>query len=358
MSRAADNIRKIAHTKELRDKLIEVEQKAEQALKAAIAAQRGLAYLDPGAGNVGNSDSGIPGVTKPNNHGSGYAKPETTVDNPGEDKKLKLKDCDTGEDIDVNLDTGDNEGEALFPGPDGWNAGVPPLAEDWFAGFYWNITNSPGIYNTPYPANPIVFAMAMQANNRGPRIRGNGIIGTIYGPNSFGDYIKIKDFYVSTPTVYEFTAVGCDADGNEFGSPGIIGTIVQVACGVIGPFPTGSGCELVDAPRQNIWPDGTNHQIAYSKQLGGFVTSRYDPYIPPQFNFPWDDLTKVPPSQIHLCNQDDQPVGVKVLNNGTFAYFNDDGTGEPDTDYEIRNYSSSGDLIGTLTLDDYNSLSE
>ncbi len=176
MSRFGDNIRKIAKTKDLEEKIIHAEEVANQALKAAIEAQRGIAYLNSATGNVGNTQTGTPGVTPPTNSGSDYphgggsgeaggdgsTNGDALLD--GSDRpaigekqgKIELKDCDTGEPIDVRFDTASNKGEAVFDGPTGWNKNTPPVYDGFELGSFWSASN-------PFPAQgatPEQYAIA------------------------------------------------------------------------------------------------------------------------------------------------------------------------------------------------------
>lgn len=365
MSRYGDNIRIIARTKELEEKIIKAAEQTELKLKAALAGQRGIAYYNPFSKNVGSTQSGTPGQTPPtggsfggnpiNTPAAGEAERDgddllNGTDRPkiGEDVgSIELYDCETGERIDVRFNTGSNEGEAVFKHPSGWGAdGTPPVVEGWYLGYYWSVSGSGVI--TASGQQAVALAQEYQES-----------LGSNVG--AFLGYFTFPGGVATTlPSPPGGTVSVRWQDDNFPGNPSffIQEQITLTACGGTPPPDAADECALTEGPLQESWAAGTPHQLAYSVEAGGFVSSIYDPNIPEAFRNPTNNPIGAP-SKLQLCTEDDVPVVVEALQDGGFAYFADDGDGEPDTTtHPIQHFDKNGKFLGVISQERYNFLEQ
>lgn len=372
MSRYGDNIRRLAKTDELKELIRQAEQRLNILDKANIPGQRGIAYPN-------SSAVGTPGVTNPDNNGSQDGRSlydnnpnnagidDTTTDGdallgganmtPGKDiGAIQLKDCDTGEQIDVRFNTGGNEGETAFKHPEGFGIGdVQPTPADvvvigasswvWSAGGVESYAHDDAVAGaiaaepaagafvawvtlTPRAAAQAAVTAGGEATNAQPAV---SFIVTRSGGGA--------NFQLS------ITGTNCN---REAGTTGDIGTV----CGTA--YPTASS-----------WDEavpGTPHQLAYNAKKGGFMSSRYDSDIPLKYKNPAStgngsvESTRGL-SKLELCTPDGNPVVVETLRDGSIVYYEDDGFGAPDTaTNKIQRFDQDGKFVNTITEDEWNFL--
>lgn len=371
MSRYGDNIRRIAKTDELRDLVRQAEQRIKILEKDGIPGQRGIAYQNSTA-------VGTPGQTNPDNNGEQFRPgifnnnpskggiDDTTTDgdalltaggipDKGEDiGAIQLKDCDTGERIDVRFNTGGNTGESLFKHPTGFsNEGVAPApsgfvevnASKWvWAGGGVTFQSYDDAKDAAIDAEPLADAFVDWVTDD-PREAATAAV--VLGGDTTNTQPAVQ---------FSVTRVGGGPDFNL----SITGTNCNRALGVTGD--TATTCALAD-PVATTWKQvvaDTPHQLAFSAEKGGFVSSRFDADIPLNFKNPASQDTDLAIyetgkglSKLQLCTPDGNPVVVETLKDGTFTYFEDDGFGDPDVASPILHFDKDGKYLNTLREDEY-----
>lgn len=408
MSRYGDNIRRIARTKELVEQLRDAEQRIKILEKAPINGKRGISYrtLD---GSATVNTTGAPGQTNPT--GLGDAQPLQNSSVPGgtggvDDKEtdgddllqnapnkgdtvgaINLKDCDTGEAIDVRFDTGGNTGEAIFKHPSGRNpdGSLVEIPDGIFAWEYqkrWRATGgvigpSGGVSGGPWPTAAAALRAALDqldtyvnSNSTAYYDAYNASVchadGHTFRASRWRIRITDIDFSETTLTIrsaHDFSfACGAISDATNsctFARGSC--TVGDIACPALEPARPVFGLEKGFYPP---WEAGTTHQLAYSAEHGGFMSSALDSSIPlkyknPISNYDFTVIGNTPGlSKLDLCTEDDVPVTVEVLKNGEFVYYENDGAGNPDlTTYPMQKYNSKGEYVGTITEDEYESSS-
>lgn len=414
MGRYSDNIRRIAKTQELKDLISDAAGRIKILEKASIIGKRGIAYRTYDGSGVA-VQVGTPGATNPDEYGdtpNQYGEygfngingsgglDDTTTDgddllsnapDKGEDiGAIELKDCTTGENIDVRFNTAGNSGEAVFKHPtgrqpDGSSASIPSTINDWTSGTRW-IYNSGGIG----PSGGVgtgPWATAGQALRAALDQLDTHVDGTStsyydpyvqatcstdgHGGTTSRWSIRVTDISISPGTVSTMSITSQSDD--IFACAGSASTTTYTITFITESCtPVDAGCP-VSAPTDEefvaeraltaAWPTGTNHQLAFNAELGGFFSSRYDPNIPLKFRRPiTNDSGVIGPvkgmGKLELCTQTDTPVVVEALRDGEIVYFEDDGFGSPDlTTNPIRIFDKDGKYKGTINEDEYESRS-
>lgn len=362
MSKFGDDIRRIAKTKALEERIKEAQEKINLLTKAAIEARRGIAYLDPQSNTVGSTESGAPGETTPDNNGGGtYAFPPlgdssnsrgnqqdsetfdgddllTGADKPNLGDKiseLQLKDCDTGEAINVNISpislTPDSNPEQIFKPPELWeNSVTPPYTEQFEAGFFWSVAGQ-GNSATPYEAGEAYMAFVATIGGGSPTFPNPRVV-----------------------SITNFDDNGADLNWTYDDAPGETTTNMnKTVCpgGAVDYCPS-------QLPTEFEWPKTTPHQLAFNGEKGGFFSSQYDTTIPSKYKRTQNENDNGF-KKIDACTQDGLEVTVEAAKDGGFYYYQNDGFGSPDTStYDIQNFSADGKYQGTVSEDRYNFLED
>jgi hypothetical protein len=369
MSRYGNNIRRIAHTETLNERIRQAEQKLTVLDKAAIPGQRAIAYP-----NV--TQKGSPGATKPDQDGApddldptdkdpqynhGVDDNETDGDDllngtkvlqPGEDPgALDLKDCETGEGIDVRMNTGANEGEAKFKHPDGWTttgpSGSAPGWENWQQGLFFE---GSGTY---FSTSSAPTAELLPENS----------IGFVSG--SFGyEVTDVRNVVVTlgmsgVPIGGTYEAF---LDWSSTGTPINTGwgaasfVCTRLTCASVGETNT-ERCPISAPPAYDNWQEQDptyEHQLAFSAEDGGFVSSQWDEGLPGKFRNDVGSGRGL--NNLQLCTNDGEEVVVSALRDGTFAFFKEDGFGFPEEGEKIFHFDSKGKYLDTMRPDEYEDL--
>lgn len=364
MSRYGDNIRRLAEVDLLKGGIREARQRITVIDKAAIVGQRAIAYPNvtgkgtPGVTNPDQNDNpDVPNTTDKgpmDDHGRDEGQTDgddlingTKVLQPGEDPgALDLKDCETGEEIDVIMNTAANEGESKFKHPDGWSVdgepGVTPGWEDWELGFYYNGSGtyfsatdepSPGLL----PANSIGYV----------------------NPSFLYEVTQVRNVVVSydddgVPIGGSYEAYLDWPDPTPDGWVGASFTCTKTSCA----SETGTDrCPVAAPAAYETWQDQDptyDHQLAFSAQDGGFVSSSKDEGLPAKFRNDVGSGRGL--NNLRLCTNEGNEVVVSALRDGTFAYFEEDGWGFPKDDARIFHFDSDGKYKDTLREDEYEDL--
>ncbi len=347
----------------------EAEQKLNVLDKSAIPGQRAIAYPNVTA-------KGSPGVTNPDKNGEpddgnptdkdtkddhGVDDNETDGDDllngtkvlqPGEDPgALDLKDCETGEGIDVRMNTGANEGEAKFKHPDGWNVDGPNgVADGWQnwvqglffegSGTYFSTSSAPTAELLPEKSigfvHPSFGYEVTDVRNVVVNLDGGGV------PNG-GTYEAFLDWSNTSFPI-------------NTGWAGASFTCTRITCASVGETNT-ERCPIAAPPAYNNWQEQDptfEHQLAFSAEDGGFVSSKWDEGLPAKFRNDVGSGRGL--NNLRLCTNDGEEVVVSALRDGTFAFFKDDGFGFPEVDAKIFHFDSKGKYKDTLRPDEYEDL--
>lgn len=415
MSRDGDNLRKIARYRQLKEQIIKTEQTVNQSVKEPIPGKKGIAYYtDSGV----LTSSGV-GDDKPNNNGNlsitdnltlganqatedGVAKDEDTENGDdlltgnsrpkvGEplDGPIELKDCETGERIDVRLTAGDNDGETAFKHPDDWTYdGQSPTISDlenlntWESGIRWTafsgtIGPAGGVAGS-FATAALAYEAALQQLEDNVDLNSNHYFGDfnagtcssdghsgttsrwkikVNSASSINDTFTIESSYIE--------AFAC-ANASVINQTLVFAPEACVASGTTGSCPTVAPDDVTEETLlafgalnpASSWSDSSAHQLTWNKKKAGFFSSKYDTDIPDKFKYP-QDAKAYGPSKLQLCTPSGNPVVVEHLQDGGFVYFEDDGTGDPDTTTnKISKFSEDGVFEGTISEDRYEFLSD
>lgn len=372
MARYGDNIRRIAGTDKLTDRIRQAESRLDILDKAAIPGGRAIAYPS------GGTQSGSPGNTNPDKNGSpDQLDPQkkdpgdeagkdgkttdgkdilngTKVLQPGEDPgKIALKDCETGEKIDMILNAGANEGESKFQHPAGWdingNAGNQSGYDHWTLGKFWRGSSA-------------YFSPSGTADGPTPETGYKAAIG--YHNGTF-DY-DVTDARLGSGGVVYTDATHATVHAEYYlrwnTTPINNGWVVndqawsQMDCGA----ETGTARCIAAIPQAySKWQqqDPTyHHQLAFSAKDGGFVSSSHDDGLPAKFRN--DVGSGLGLNNVKLCTDEAVPkhVVVSALSDGTFAYFEEDGFGEPKEGAKVFHFDSAGKYKDLIRPDEYDYL--
>jgi len=347
MGRYSNNIRRIAQTDELKEQIRQSGLRLTELEKASIPGGRGIAYGD-------SLQAGSPGSTNPDKNGSPRLRnpgdkndiesggmDDTSVDvdsilngsrvlEPGEDPgALEFKDCETGDDIDVRLNSGSNPGEAKFKHPPGWEIDGTYHTPGWAQGYMWTLLVGSG-YLDDTPGGTMDAYMA--------------VLNAGIAPDAYWDRATLT--FVEGTTAH---AVWYESEG----APPNNTTIIRSACVV----QTGVTCPTEDPDVPENWqaqdPDW-HHQLVFSAEDGGFVSSSKDGNIP--FKFRNDVGSGRGLNNVKLCTAEDEHVVVSALTDGSFAMFQEDGFGFPEENAKIFHFDSEGKFQDTIRPDEYNYL--
>jgi hypothetical protein len=373
MSRYGNNIRRIAQTDELNARIRQAEQKLNVLDKSAIPGGRGIAYPS-GAGQ-----SGSPGQTNPDKNGNpdeknpsdkdktdeagkdgkttdgGSIIDGTKVLQPGEDPgKIALKDCETNEPIDILLNSASNEGERKFQHPEGWsidgqsenNAGY----DNWTLGQYW--TGSSAYFGTGSGSNQDGTADAPA-----PEVGYQLAIGYVNGSLYTVTDARLVSSTVNSPTSIslsvEYYLTWTTTTSNN-------GWVLNPQSWDRQPCNAETGtdrCITAIPEAFATWQDQDadyRHQLAFSSQDGGFVSSSNDKDIPAKFRN--DVGSGKGLNNLRLCTEDGDEVVMSALIDGTFAYFKEDGFGQPEEDAKIYHFDKDGKYKDIIRADEYSNL--
>lgn len=366
MGRYGDNIRRIAQTDDLNSRILQAEQKITELEKAAIPGARAIAYPS------GLLQTGSPGATNPDNNGApddsslfpnrddinANGIDDTTTDGdslinggkqlqPGEDPgAIQLKDCETNERIDVRFNTGANEGESKFKHPDGWDVDGPQVDPSYLEGSVWTLSsggtsyfsnNFNGLVSAFQIAGPFTYCYSIEG----------GLVSKL-SPDAGDDLIQ----FTNTERTIGQSPIGgvqYQYTGNTTVSTGQYGRIL---CGSV--TGTEAACAEPAPPQYTNWQEQdpeTPHQLAFSAQDGGFVSSRFDSGIPSKFENLVGSGRGL--NNLNLCTPEGEEVIVSALSDGTFAYFAQDGFGAPATDAKILHFEKDGKFKDILREDEY-----
>jgi hypothetical protein len=372
MSRYGDNIRRIAQVEILSESVREARQRLTILAKAAIPGQRAIAYP-----NI--TQKGSPGVTNPNQDGSPDPKDPTDknpLDNhgrnddqtdgddlingskvlqPDEDPgALDLKDCETGEEIDVYMNTAANDGESKFKHPDGWGILGPQIDPSYTDGLVWKIISGATAYYSNNFNGMIALRSAVDSSTSysiGPA-PDNVISAT---PASFG--AERIAFSSAGQSVGANLSGGTIYDLQEYVAATPIGTgkFGQQDCSVTSD--SNSACDEDPPTVYNTWQEQDpdyEHQLVFSAQDGGFVSSTYDDGLPAKFRNNVGSGRGI--NNLRLCTNEGNEVVVSALRDGTFAFFEEDGFGFPKEDAKIFHFDSNGKYVDTIRPDEYDDL--
>ncbi len=374
MSRYGNNIRRIAQTDELSGRVLQAEQRLNVLDKAGIPGGRAITY--PGGGGV---QTGSPGTTNPDKNGSPDQNDTTKkgpMDTAGKDDNttdgdsilngtkvlqkdedpgaLALKDCDSGELIDVRLNTGANPSESKFKHPEGWGVAGPQNDPSYTSGRVWKIISG---------------ATSLYSNNFDDIIAARSALDgtTSYGVGPAPTYV-----IQSTPASYGSTIIQFSTAGQTIGNPVSGGTqylLQAYAAGVAIPngrvgqqdcgltVDSNVACAADPPPQYSNWQEQDpdyKHQLVFSAQDGGFVSSSYDDGLPAKFRNNVGGGKGL--NNVKLCTADGNEVVVSALSDGTFAYFEEDGFGMPQEDAKIFHFSKEGKYQDLLRPDEYGHL--
>lgn len=363
MARYGNNIRRIAQTEALFERIRQAEQQITLLEKAGIPGARAIAYPT-------STSSGAPGVTAPTREDSPDARNVTdrsTLEGGGIDDNtndgddilngdktfekgedagaIRLKDCESGEEIDIRFNTGGNDGESVFKHPEGWNVdgpqGFAPGWEDWVLGIYYT---GAGTYfsSTDAPTPELLVEESVgyvhpSLNYSVTDVR-DVIINSTANGGTYQAYLDWSD--TSSPSNTGWVTAGFTYSTNN--------------CGVETGTPR---CPVAAPEAYENWqeqdPDFV-HQLAFSAKDGGFVSSQYDDGLPLKFRN--DVGSGRGMNNLNLCTLDGNQVGVSALTDGSFAFFEEDGFGFPEEDAKIFHFDSNGKYQDLLRDDEYRNL--
>lgn len=381
MSKLGESVRKLARYEKLKERIRRAEEDVKQLKKASIPGKRGIAYKNERNGNVTNQ-SGTPGVTLPNNSGNLFGNNQDSEENGAtadgsvdgeslftnkpdigeEPGTIELKDCESGERIDVNIATNGMEGENIFKPPSDWgqtNSNNPKdvLDSRWELGFYWgnggNIITTDGYSDTKFNSleHAAQVLVELPSYNQDPGTDCPSSSNTIITSVTIDSIIYTSD-----------TSGGIIATANTYFCPnGITGSFQlhpnfsKLACGVAVDGSCGLSETPILTPEKTQWPEGTTHQLSWDGKKGGFFSSKFDPDIPNKWKRPTDSYDKGF-GQLDLCTTDDTPVTMEAVEDG-FVYYERDVGGQPDTTTKpIMKFDKTGKYVGTISEDRYNTM--
>lgn len=370
MSRYGNNIRRIAQTDELLEKIRQAQQQLTIFEKAAIPGARAIAYPNGGV------QSGSPGQTNPDKNGSpdkldprrkdradDGRKNGTGTDGgdivngdlnltPGDDPgKIKLKDCETGEPIDLILNAGANEGEAKFQHPEGWSPdGTSENQqgyENWELGYYWrgssayfgpSSTAGGNPYDAPTPDVGSKGGVGFRSESPAYTVTDSRLVGVTYTTPTTAQ-VNVE-YYLEWDTGPNTGWVLNQQVWNRFSCNDEIGT---------------SRCIAAIPAAYTKWQEqdpNYRHQLAFSAQDGGFVSSSHDDGLPSKFRNDVGSGRGL--NNMRLCTEDGTEVTMSALTDGSFAFFKEDGFGMPDEDAKIFHFDKDGKYKDLLQKDQYN----
>ncbi len=372
MGRYGNNIRRIAQTDELNERIRQAEQRLNILDKAAIPGARAIAYPS------GSVQNGSPGATNPDKNGS-PDEDNTTSKSPidkaglddnttdgddlltgdkvlqkGEDPgAIALKDCESGEAIDVRFNTGANEGEAKFKHPDGWSTTGPQLDPSYTEGRVWSLFASPNNY---YSNNFDGLISAYQSG--GGWTYCYTIVGGLVAKLSPDAGDALIQFTNTVRTIGQAPVGGVQYAFQAYAAATGVGPSKygQQDCGLDAPDDA-AACSADPPTVYDNWQEqdpSYKHQLAFSAQDGGFVSSSWDEGLPAKFRN--DVGSGKGLNNIQLCTNDGEEVVISALRDGTFAYFKEDGFGFPEADAKIFHFDSSGKYLDTIREDEYEDL--
>lgn len=371
MSRYGNNIRRIAQTEELDARIKQAESQIDLLEKGQIPGARATAY------NNGIVEKGSPGVTTPSQNespdnssiypnkdiinsggiddtetdGDALMKGDVPLERGDKVGAVELKDCESGEAIMVRFNTGANEGETVFKHPDVFNRDGTTTDPSYTEGLVWKIIS--GV--TSIYANGFDGMIAARE--------------ALDSSTSYGIGPAPTNTIINTPAGFSNSRIAFSTAGQSVGaslSGGTIYTLAAYSAGItigIGNFGqqdcgleagSNSACIAPAPPLYDTWQeyDPTyKHQLAFSVQNGGFISSAYDADIPLKFKNESDNLRGL--NNLQLCTPDGNGVIVSALRDGTFAYLEDDGFGGPKEGGRIFHFDSTGKYLDDLREDEY-----
>jgi len=369
MGRYGSNIRRIAQTDELTGRIRQAEQKISLLDKAEIPGARAIAYAS------GVTAAGSPGVTNPDQNGTpdntGIFTDKNPMDKNGIDDTttdgddlldgskqlqkgedvgaIRLKDCDSGERIDVRFNTGANEGESKFKHPPGWGTTAPQTDPSYLAGSVWTLSSGGTAYfGNSFNALVSAFKTAI------PYLYCYTIEGGLVSSLTPDAGDALIQFTNTARTVGQAPVGGVQYAYISSGTPAG-GQYGRVVCGTVAGDTT--ACAAAPPPQYTTWQEqdaATPHQLAFSAADGGFVSSSYDDGVPRKFDNDVGSGRGL--NNLNLCTPTGDEVVVSALSDGTFTYFAQDGFGAPATDAKILHFDSDGKYLDILREDEYDYL--
>ncbi len=267
---------------------------------------------------------------------------------------MELKDCDTGEKIDVRIDAASNPGETKFKHPPGWSIDGQSQAsagyDHWTLGQFWRGVSAYFWSGTPG-----------QADAPTPEVGYKAAIG--YHSGAF-NYDVTDARLASGGIVYSGGGTTATVHAEYYltwnSSPGNNGWVAndqawsQLPCS--GETGT-SRCISAIPTAYAHWQDQDatyHHQLAFSAADGGFVSSPDDSGLPSKFRN--DVGSGVGLNNLRLCTNDGKQVEVSALSDGTFAYFEEDGFGGVKDGAKVFHFDSAGKYQDLIRPDEYNYL--
>jgi hypothetical protein len=246
---------------------------------------------------------------------------------------INAVDCATGKTVNIRLD-----GLHVPPDATTWTDGtpktsewqdpnVPPAVPGFELGFKWSsATTVPYDEATPYNMDGLGAAIVGQNLGASGQTGGPG---TLYGPNTFGNYYLFQSYIAISQTQFDVEMIQTDMSGTPIAPAFIAFNVTRSAC----TPGSGPSCPLT-APTETTWPEDDTISLTY--EGGTYVTNQYDTDPTPAY-------TGQENSAVDFCMDGGRTGRIEAGINGGHILYETSGGAPTGT---ARYFNNRGELTG------------